>query len=320
MDIKQLRALLAVAETGSVTHAAEMLHIVQPAVSRHLKLLEEDIGTPLFERGRYGMELNESGVILVEYARRVLQELDRARAEIQPDNARISGVVTIGLLPSTSSLLAGPLVSGVKARYPAIKLRIAVGYAGHLQKWLESGEVDAALLYNLKATPTIQAQILLEENLYVVGPPSSELDSAHPISFAELATMPMIMTSEPHGIRSILERECRDAGVTLEVVAETNSMDVQKALVAGGHGYTVLPAIAVSDDVARGQLRTAPLREPELQRRIAVAMPNTRRIAVAVRCTADLLVSEMKISVERGAWPSARWLAEECGLGNQGRR
>lgn len=310
MDIKQLRALLAVAETGSVTRAAETLHIVQPAVSRHLKLLEEDIGTALFDRGRYGMELTEAGEILVEYARRALQELDRARTEIQPSDAQVSGVATIGLLPSTSSLLAGPLVSAVKARYPAIRLRIAVGYAGHLQKWLESGEVDTALLYNPKTTPTIQAQVLLEESLFVVGPPSSELKPTHPVPFSELSQWSMILTSAPHGIRSLLELACRDAGVTLNVAAETNSMDVQKTLVACGHGFTVLPAIAVNEDVTRGLLRAAPLCNPELQRRIALALPNTRRMAIAVRCATALLVEEIKIAVERGDWPSARWLGE----------
>ncbi|WP_028217091.1 LysR family transcriptional regulator [Paraburkholderia oxyphila] len=310
MDIKQLRALLAVAETGSVTRAAETLHIVQPAVSRHLKLLEEDVGTTLFDRGRYGMELTEAGEILVEYARRALQELDRARTEIQPNNAQVSGVATIGLLPSTSSLLAGPLVSAVKAQYPAIRLRIAVGYAGHLQKWLESGEVDAALLYNPKATPTLQAQVLLEESLCVVGPPSSKLDPSHPVPFVELGKWPIILTSAPHGIRSLLEQACRDASITLGVVAETNSMDVQKTLVASGHGFTVLPAIAVKEDVARGQLQMAPLCEPALQRRIVLALPNTRRLATAVRCTTALLVNEMRMAVERGDWPSARWLGE----------
>ncbi|WP_233887991.1 LysR family transcriptional regulator [Paraburkholderia flagellata] len=310
MDIKQLRALLAVAETGSVTRAAETLHIVQPAVSRQLKLLEEDIGTPMFERGRYGMELTEAGDILVEHARRALQELDRARAEIQPDDAQISGDVTIGLLPSTSSLLSGPLVSAVRDRYPGIRLTIAVGYAGHLQKWLETGEVDAALLYNPKTTPTIQVQVLLEETLCLIAPPSNDRDTSLSMSFSDLAGQPMVMTSAPHGIRSLLEQACRDAGISFEVVAETNSMDVQKTLVAHGHGFTILPAIAVVDDVSRGQLRTVQLHDPKLQRRIVLALPNARRIPISVRCTTAVLIAEMKNAVDRGAWPSAQWLEE----------
>jgi DNA-binding transcriptional LysR family regulator len=307
MDIKQLRALLAVAETGSVTRAAGLLHIVQPAVSRHLKLLEEDVGTPLFDRGRYGMELTEAGDILVEYARRALFELDRARAEIQPANGTISGVATIGLLPSTANLLAGALISAAKLRYPGIRIRLTVGYAGHLQQWLESGEVDAALLYNPKALPAINARALLEEQLYVVGPADSALEPAVAVSFQELAQWPMILPSAPHGIRSLLDQACLEAGVELDLVTETNSMDVQKALVITGHGFTILPSIAVRDELTRGELKAAPLTKPDLRRQIALALPNTRRVAAPVRCATELLVEEMKSAVERGAWP-AQWL------------
>ena len=310
MDIKQLRALLAVAETGSVTRAAEVLHIVQPAVSRQLKLLEEDVGISLFERGRYGMELTESGEILAEHARRALLELDRARAEIQPSDAKISGIVTIGLLPSTSDLLAGPLLSEVKDRYPAVNLRISVGYAGHMREWLESGEVDAALLYNPKTTPTVQVQPLLSESLCVVGPPSSQLSTKRPVALADLASWPMILPSAPHGIRNLLEQACPGTGMKLNVVVETNAMNVQKSLVARGHGFTILPSIAVTEDVARKRLRAAPLTDRELQRTIVLALPNTRRIATAVRAVSSVLVLEMKRAVDRGDWPAAHWLAD----------
>jgi DNA-binding transcriptional LysR family regulator len=307
MDIKQLRALLAVAEAGSVTKAAEALHIVQPAVSRQLKLLEEDIGTSLFERGRYGMELTDAGDILVQYARRALLELDRARTEIQPSTATVSGIATIGLLPSTAGLLAGQLVERVKAQYPAIELRIVVGYAGHLQQWLEAGEVDAALLYDARTLPTLQAQPLLEESLMLVGPGTSALKLDSPVRFSELNGWPMIVTSSPHAIRSLLDRACREAGVKFDVVTATNSLDIQKSLVIGGHGYTVLPSIAIQDELAQGKLKAAPLTEPELVRQISLALPNIRRLATPVRCTTQLLVDVIHEAVANNVWPS-RWL------------
>jgi DNA-binding transcriptional LysR family regulator len=123
MDIKQLRALLALADTGSVTRAAKLLHIVQRTVSRQLRLLEEDVGTTLLERGRYGSELTEAGQTLVEYARRALHDLDRARAEITPVPGAIAGTVNIGLLPSTADLLASSLLAAVSASHPTIKPR-----------------------------------------------------------------------------------------------------------------------------------------------------------------------------------------------------
>ena len=100
MDVRQLAALVAVAETGSVTRAAEVLRLVQPAVSRQIKLLEDELGAPLFERTRHGMALTDDGRILLEHARRALSELERARAEIRPASGELRGLVTLGLSPS----------------------------------------------------------------------------------------------------------------------------------------------------------------------------------------------------------------------------
>lgn len=169
MDLKQLRAFVTVAETGNVTRASSLLNLVQPAVSRQLRMLEVDLGTELFDRSRHGMQLTSSGKTMLEYARRILNEVARAKAEIQPTEGPVSGIVTIGLLASTSDLLATLLAAEVARRYPHIRLRLTIGYAGHLQDWLEAGDVDAALLYGRKETPALHVKALLEESLWVVG-------------------------------------------------------------------------------------------------------------------------------------------------------
>src|SRR5881392_1772329 len=110
MDIKQLKALVTVAEVGSVTRAATVLHLVQPAVTRQIRTLEEELGVPLFERTRQGMRPTEAGAAVVERARRALHELERTRAEVRPTPGEVSGIVTVGLLESTLELLAEPLV------------------------------------------------------------------------------------------------------------------------------------------------------------------------------------------------------------------
>jgi LysR family nitrogen assimilation transcriptional regulator len=308
MDIKQLNALLVVADVGSVTRAAEILHIVQPAVSRQLRLLEEDMGVQLFDRGRHGMTLTESGQILVEYARRAIHELDRARAEIQPTSGAVKGIVTIGLLPSTSDLLASALVSAISISHPGIRLRILTGYAGHLQDWLESGEVDTALLYDPKPSPTMQIKPLLQERLWIVGSVGAGLRPDQPVELVDFDGEPLILPSPPHGLRSLVDHACSIAGIKLTIVAETNSMNVQRSLVLGGHGFTILPSISVVEDVARGLLSAAPLTGPALQRKIVLALPKTRRITSAVRCVVTALENEMKDAVSRGDWLEAKWL------------
>lgn len=309
MDVKQLRALVTVAETGNVTRAAALLNIVQPAVSRQLHLLEEDVGAVLFERGRHGMELTEAGKTLVEYARRVLNEIDRARAELKPPKGMIGGIVTVGLLPSTCDLLSSALVKSVAAGFPGIRVRISMGYAGHLQRWLEDGEIDVALLYDPKKTQSIQVTPLLEEGVWIVGLPDTGLSAKAPFSFSKLNDMPLVLPSAPHGLRSLVENAANSVGTSLNVVAETNAMSIQKSLVLAGHGMTILPSIAVADDIARGILVAAPLVNPSLTRKIVLALPTNRNTTSSVHAVVTNLVQCMKESVHRGNWPSAKWLA-----------
>lgn len=309
MDLKQLRALLTVAETGNVTKASALLNIVQPAVSRQLRLLEDDLGTVLFERGRHGMHLTDAGKAMVEYARRIMNEVERARAEIKPNQGPVSGLVTVGLLPSTSDLLSGALLQMAGEQFPGIRLRFAVGYDGYLQQWLDTGEVDLALLYDPKPSPTRETKALLEESLWVVGAPSHKLRPKKPVAFSWLAGRPLVLSNAPHGLRSLVEQAAALTGTTLSIVAETNSMNVQKSLTITGRCITVLPSIAVADDVARGVLCAAPLTDPPIRRRVVLALPTTRQVSVPVRCVAPLLEQCIRDAVHQRTWPAATWLA-----------
>lgn len=289
MDIKQLRALLTVAEVGSVTRAADILNVVQPAISRQLRLLEEDLDTELFERSRQGMVLTEHGQILADYARRALDELERARAEIQPAAGALNGTVTLGLLPSTAELLCPKLLSAIRAAQPGIALRFSTGYAGHLLQWLENGEVDATLLYDQPSSATIATQPLFAERLWLVGPASADLHPDRDVPLASLHGLPLILPSAPHGLRGLVDAAAAELGLTLTLVAETNSMRVQRSLVLAGHGYGILPAIAVTDDLARGIVSAAPLTQPELQRKIVLAKSASRRTTAATRYVLETL-------------------------------
>ena len=170
VDLKQLTAVIAVTETGSVTRAAELLHTVQPALTRQIKMLEAELGTELFQRTRQGMRPTPAGLTFVEYARRALAELDRARAEIEPDPGELHGTVTIGLLASTADLLADALVSTTREQHPQLLLRITAGYAGDVMNWLETGTVDVGLLYQTSPTIAVELRPLIDGTLWAVAP------------------------------------------------------------------------------------------------------------------------------------------------------
>ncbi|WP_460062677.1 LysR family transcriptional regulator [Streptomyces sp. YKOK-I1] len=306
MDLKQLKALVTVAEVGSVTRAAELLHLVQPAVTRQIRTLEEELGVPLFERTRQGMRPTEAGTVMVERARRALHELERARAEVQPAPGAVTGIVTAGLLESTADLLAEPLVSALAQEHPGVELRLMTGYSGHLQRWLDDGDLDLTLLYNLDSTPSLNARPLVRERLWVVAPPAAGLRADRPVPFAEVAARPLVMPASGHALRALIDGAAGRARTAMDVAVQTNSMRVQKQLVLAGHGWTVLPGVGIAEDVARGTLSAAPLCEPEVWRSIVLATPRAGRTPPAVRVVARELVRQIEAAVGRGSWPSAR--------------
>ncbi|WP_416982483.1 LysR family transcriptional regulator [Streptomyces sp. T028] len=306
MDLKQLKALVTVAEVGSVTRAAELLHLVQPAVTRQIRTLEEELGVALFDRTRQGMRPTEAGTAMVERARRALNELERARAEVQPAPGAVTGIVTAGLLESTSDLLAEPLVSTLAKEHPGVDLRLMTGYSGHLQRWLDDGDLDLTLLYDLDSTPSLNARPLVRERLWVVAPPAAGLRADRPVPFTEAAARPLVMPASGHGLRALIDGAAGRARAAMEVSAQTNSMRVQKQLVLGGHGWTVLPGVGIAEDVARGTLSAAPLCEPEVWRSIVLATPRAGRTPPAVQVVARELVRQIESAVGRGSWPSAR--------------
>jgi LysR family nitrogen assimilation transcriptional regulator len=267
------------------------------------------LGAELFDRSRHGMQLTAPGKTMLEYARRILNEVARAKAEIQPTDGPVSGIVTIGLLSSTSDLLATMLAAEVAQRYPHIRLRLTIGYAGHLQDWLEAGDVDAALLYGQKDTSKLHVKALLEESLWV-APPSARLSRKRPLQLARVAREPFILPAAPQGLRAAIEHAATEAGVTLQVFAETNALSVQKALVAEGHGWTILPVVGVATEVQRGLLSAAPLASPGLRRTVVLAASSTRQATAPVRCVVSTLVDCVKTTFAQGRWLDARWLDE----------
>ena len=305
MDVKQLKALVTVVETGSVTKAAELLHLVQPAVTRQVRSLEHELGVPLFERTRHGMRPTAAGLSLADRARRALAELDRARAEIVPAPGILTGLVAVGLLESAAELLAEPLVSAIRRDHPGIGLRILTAYSGHLQQWLDDSDLDVSLVYNLGSNPSLNVRPLLREKLWVVAPASDGLSAAHPVPLGSIAAHPVVMPAPGHGLRALIDQAAARAQVEINVAVQTNSMSLQKQFVQRGHGWTILPGSGIAADVAVGALSAAPLSEPDVWRSIAVSVPRAALTTPAAQAVADELVRQAQIAARQGRWLSA---------------
>lgn len=306
MELRQLTALVTVAEVGSVTKAAKLLHVVQPAVTRQIRLLEQELGVPLFQRTRQGMVPTPAAQVLIMRARRALHELDAARAELRPEPGEVAGIVSVGLLESVLDILAQPLAEAVAQRHPGIELRLFTGYSGHLQQWLDSGEIDLSLLYNLSDTPSLSVVPLVREQLWAVAPPDAGLSVGTPVPWATVLAHPLVLPVSGHGLRVLIDRARAAVPVEPRTVVQTNSMLVQKNLVLAGHGWTVLPAAGVAADVAAGRLSGAPLTAPDVERSVVLGLQHRSRLLAPVEAVASSLTRLIGELVRSGAWPSAR--------------
>ncbi|MDT9592176.1 LysR family transcriptional regulator [Nocardioides zeae] len=306
MDLKQLVAVVTVSEVGSVTRAARLLHVVQPSVTRHVQTLEAELGTALFERTRQGMRTTPAGERFVERARRALQELERARAEIRPDTEEVHGTVTLGLLESTTEMLAGPLARAVEEHLPHVELRLLSAYSGHLQQWLDTGEVDLSLTYNVTATGSVAVVPLLHESLWAVAPAAAGLAAEQPLPWADLWRYPVVLPVRGHGLRSLVDDAVTATGATPRIAVETNSMPLQKELVHAGRGWTVLPAAGVARDIEAGRFSGTPLVEPEISRTVVLGHQRDLRMSRAVAAVARETRRAVDELVTTGRWPGSR--------------
>lgn len=302
MDLSQLRTLLAVAELGSLSKAADRLRIAQPALSRQIRLLEDELGTPLFERHGRGMVITEIGRQIVGRAARILSEVNEIFGDVADLSASLSGHVVIGMPPTVAEIITVPLVAAFRDSHPNMELRFVSAFTGYLLDWLQRGEIDVAVLYDPRPTRSLRSTPLLLESLFLIGPAGSPLSLYRAVPFRQLGAETLFLPSQRHGLRSILERYAADAGITLTVRVEADSLSTLKDLVKSGLGTTVLPLPSIHDDVAAGRLTAAPLIDPSPTRRLVLSFPSDRPISRAARFAADSITAIATELVTRGVW------------------
>jgi LysR family nitrogen assimilation transcriptional regulator len=194
----------------------------------------------------------------------------------------------------------------VAERHPGIELRLATAYSGSLQQWLDHGDLDMSLLYNLTTTQSVRVLPLLRDKLWAVAPPTADLRIDEPVDIATVFGHPFVMpVAGEHGLRLLIDEAQLSCDVELQVVVQANSMSLQIELVTSGHGWTILPASGLADHLGAGRLSAAPLCRPELERSVGLALPRTGTTTPAVQAVATELVRVVRSAVTQGRWSSA---------------
>lgn len=304
MDLKQLRTFVEVSETGSLSRASDKLRIAQSALSRQIRLMEAELGFDLFIRHGRGMLLTEAGRDLARRMSGLLLQLESAIEDARSHGDRIRGEVALGLMPTTSVVLAARLALRVSRELPDVRLRIVEGYAGHLVEWVQRGQIDLTLLYGPGTDYHLNVTELLYEELVVIGPAEAALDPEKPLTLAEMAALPLVIPSRPHGLRLVVDSAAERRGLSLKVAFEADSYRVLLDLVAAGVGYAVLPLSPLMAELAAKGLTHARIEGAPIQREIVLACQPVRSEAKAVQAVSDLILDEVAAMIADGSWPA----------------
>lgn len=267
MDFKQLQAFVTVADLGSFTRAASVLGVAQPALSRQVRALEVELRQPLFERNGRGVTLTTAGQRLLGHGRGILQQLERARHDLEEQRGAASGLLSIGLPPSVSRTLTAPLVDAFRTHFPRATLTVVEGLSTYALEWLAQGRIDCAVVYNATPAAAFDLQLVLEERLFLVsarppiGRPNGRSTAllGRPLTLAELATHELVIPSRPHAIRMRLETVLAEAGLKPRVGLEIDSVPAMLDLVQRHPLHAVLAINAIRGSGREEFFRARPI-------------------------------------------------------------
>lgn len=304
MEIRQLRYFVKIADLGSVSRAAEALHVAQPALSQQVAQLEGELGQPLLVRRSTGVRMTEQGEVFYRHAQRILKELADVPAAVQRAGSQPCGTVAVGLPQSTAAQYGMPLLRRLREQHPGIEVEFFDEISGNLLRGVSSGRLDMAVLVNDEDAALLQAEPLLEEALYLVSRPDLAPSEAV-VPLASLANYPLALPGHTQGVRDLLERALRGQGVTLpapRVLA--NSMSIMRQAALAGLAHCVMPWGALDEDLRDGALRATPT-QPPLTRRAHLCIARDASLTLAGQAVYALLRDTTRQRVRSGEWQGA---------------
>ena len=300
MNLRQLTYFLQIAELQSISRAASVLHVAQSSLSRQIQLLEHELGVLLFVRSDKGVTLTEAGHALQERSSAVLLQVRQIRDDIGLQSRTPKGELSFGLPPSMYRLLTVPLVCEFRQRYPEVQLLVTEGVSAAMHEAVLTAKLDTAVMSDVEPLSMLRSQLLLREQLFVVGARDAGLDMATEMPVRELAERPLLLTSRPNAMRVIVERALAKHGHRVKPVVQTNSARLLCELAAQGQGFSVLPYCAISAAFATGRVSAAPV--TGLSVTWTLVSSRERSQTLAGRKLRELIIEIARRQIAAGVW------------------
>lgn len=298
MDLRGIRYFVQIAELGSITRAAQHLRVAQPALSRHIHALEEELGVPLLVRLPRGVRLTTAGRQFLDHCQRILRELTRAQDGLRSSGAAAQGRVILGVSPTTGPLLLPGVVERMRRQCPQISLKVVDGFSNQLYDWLQAGRADVAVLTNPVHSRVVTVTPLISEPI-VVFARASQRPARRFFTAAELARTPVLSTE---AIRIIADEQLLRLKARVNIEAEIDSVEAIRRLVLRGNSMALMPVSTFHEDVGPGKLSASPIADANIHRILTLGRQADRRPSAAVDEVAQIMAAEVQALAEAGVF------------------
>lgn len=310
-DLRTLRSFVSIASTGSISAAAEIQHIAQPALSVQIRQLEEQLGATLFERHPRRVKLTAAGERLLEHVIEILRRVDIAYEDVRNAINEPSGSVAIAVPQSVAKFITVPLVREVVQKWPKINLQLIELSSGYIPDQVLRGLVDIGITFGTEEDIRLQFTHLVDEELVLVISRQQQsswlrasLKRDQAISLRDLQSLPIILPTTTHSLRRHINEYLAQEKASLNIIAEVNVIPDLIALAKAGIGATILSYGAVKEPVESGQLLAISIKQPQISRPIYSCRSGILPMSIAATKIHEQLHQIIERLIASGEWPT----------------
>jgi LysR family hydrogen peroxide-inducible transcriptional activator len=292
MEIHQLEYLVAVAEEGGFTRAAERLQIAQPSLSHQIKKLEKELRQPLFDRLPRGAVLTEAGQRMLEHARRVLAELHDARQRVSEVGGQVTGSLAVGVIPTIAPFLLPPVIRSLIGRLPEVRVTVTEDVTARLLAQVGHGELDLAVMSSAQEVPNVHVERVGVEPLYLVVSSRHPLAGSQRVTWRDVADEPFVLLHDEHCLAGQVQARCVEQRLQPAIIARGAQLHTVAMMVSTGLGVSVLPEMFRAADAA-GDRVYVPFAAPAPKRELCMAWSLLRYRTNAARAFAEAVRAQL---------------------------
>lgn len=293
MELKQLEYFTVLCQELHFTRAAEKLGIAQPSLSQQIRLLEHEVGMPLFDRIGKQNILTDAGKILLDHSYSIFHEISQARAAISELQGLERGTLKIGALLTVVNYLLSPTVIDFHNTYPNIELSVQGLRTGDIYKKLLQNELDLGITFLPLAYEDLDAIPLYKEDLAFAVPKDHIIAKEESVSLQVLKETSSILLPETYFLRQVINEQCRLMNFAPKPVLEMTTMESIVQMIDKGVGVTILPK-AYLDYVNNNRIKTIPIQDPVITTQIGIAYRKNKHLCAASRVFMDQLIKTVK--------------------------